>query len=115
MKRIWHQLSLSEKGFTHFVTLGVKCSETDLTKRSDISTDAAAQGLNLRLGRDKEKDEDPKDCKDSTVLSWINGSVEPAAISVYDKPHPVQHYQSNSVGYTQERHTASTFVWGPKK
>lgn len=50
-----------------------------LIKRSDTNTGAAAQGLNLRLGRGKERDGDPK----SAVLSWINGSVEPAAISVH--------------------------------
>lgn len=90
--------------------LGVKCSEIDLIKGSDISTGAAAQGLNLRPGRGEERDGAPKDCRDTAVLPWINGS----AISVHYKPHPLQHYLSSSVAYTQERHTAITFVWGPK-
>lgn len=70
--------------------------------------------MNLRLGKPKDGDGDPKDCEGSEVLSWINRSMEPAAIGVHCKPHPVQHYQSNSVGYTQERHTVITSVWGPK-
>lgn len=111
-KRTWHQLSLSEKSFTHLVT---PWGEVQWNWWRDLTSiqvqlhrvwtwDWAGARRGVGIQRTARR----------AVLSWINGSVEPAAISVHYRPHPAQHYQSNSLGYTQERHTAITFVWGPK-
>lgn len=64
--------------------LGVKCSETDLIKRSDISTGASAQDLNPRLARGKERDGDTQ--RTTKTVQCCLGLTDQPSVSTTTTP-----------------------------